>query len=90
MTAIKMSTKRGQNLMATAERYNGFYLDDVYNSYSLAKANAWKSCYDMFKAEKGMNFHICSHNSNVFTVAWVTAQGIRIETARNSFLIIFE
>ena len=40
MTMVKGSTKKGQKILAMARRYEGYYLDDVYGSYSTAKARA--------------------------------------------------
>ena len=87
MKTIKATTKRGQALIESAKRYEGYNLRDVYSSYSYAKRNAWEWCYNQYIKDNGTNFHICSHNSQTFTVAWETDEGVRIETAYNSYLI---
>lgn len=90
MTIIKAHTARATYLRRDASIYQGYYLSEVYGRPSKAKRNAWQACYEMCDAENGENFHICSHNSNFFCVAWETAQGIRLETGRNSYLILDE
>lgn len=87
MKTIKATTKRGQALIESAKNYQGYYLQDVYSNYSHAKAKAWNYCFEQYIKDNGTNFHICSHNSQTFTVAWETDEGMRIETAYNSYLI---
>lgn len=87
MKIIKTTTKRGQELLNSAKNYQGYYLQDVYSNYSHAKAKAWNYCFDKYLEENGTNFHISSHNSQTFTVVWETDKGVRVETARNSYLI---
>lgn len=87
MTIIKKETKKGQNMVESAKRYAGYYLQDVYGSYSQAKKSAWDWCYERYLEENGKNFHITGCNRMQFTVAWETAEGLRIETAYNSYLI---
>ena len=67
---IKGSTKRGQNLIDGADYYKGYYLDDVYGSYSSNKARAWRACHEECEQMGGRNFRITGNNSNYFTVAW--------------------
>lgn len=87
-TIIKSSTKKGQDMIASAKRFDGVTLHDVYGSYSAAKFNAFVDCVDKCMAEGGHNFHICSHNTFGFSVAWETEKGVRIETPKNSYLIL--
>lgn len=92
MTIVKANTVKGKNLLWTASRYEGFNLSDVYGNYSYAKANAWDWCYQQYLKDCDElgdvdNFHICSHNSNFFSVSWDRPDGIRIETAYNSYLV---
>lgn len=87
MTKIKVTTKRGQMLLASAVNYDGFTLAEVYGRYSTAKQNAYDYCKNLCAEENGINFHICSHNTFGFSVAWSTVDGIRIETPKNSYLI---
>ena len=91
MTTIRTTTKRGQTMYDNAtENYEGYYLNDVYGNYSYAKYKAWEYCLNLCQKEGGNNFHITSHNTFGFTVSWWTVDGLRIETARNSYLILID
>lgn len=87
MKTIKATTKKGQAMINSANHYEGYSLRDVYGNYSYAKENAYNYCIAQCAKENGYNFHICSHNTFSFSVAWETDKGIRIETANNSYLI---
>ena len=87
MTIIKGTTKKGQSMIESAKHYDGYTLNDVYGSYSQAKLNAYNYCLEQCKKENGRNFHITSHNTFGFCVAWETLEGVRIETPQNSYLV---
>lgn len=87
MTIIKKETKKGRSLLYTANNYEGTSLRDIYGRYSNAKAAAMRWCRELCVSENGTNFHICSHNTSVFTVAWETPEGVRVETRDHSYLI---
>ena len=90
---ISGTTKKGQSLLATARRYDGETLDDVYGRYSAAKSRAYNDCKRWCEEDNGYDFHICSHNCNFFTVAWnytnpETGETMtRIETASNTYVV---
>lgn len=86
-TIIKATTKKGQNMLQSAKNFQGVTLNEVYGKYSNAKYNAFVYCLNKAAAENGKNFHIYSHNSFGFSVAWEVENGVRIETAQNSYLI---
>lgn len=86
-TIINANTKRGQAMISNAKRSEGEYLYEIYDSYSSAKYKAWLDCWNMYHNENGENFHITSHNSFGFSVAWDTKDGLRIETPNNSYLV---
>lgn len=67
---IKGSTKRGQNLIDGADYYKGYYLDEVYGSYSSNKARAWRYNHNLMQEMNGRNFRITSSCSHFFSVAW--------------------
>lgn len=46
----------------------GFYLSDVYGSYSDAKESAYYYCRKLCHHFKGWGFRIVGHNVNVFSV----------------------
>ena len=87
MKTINANTKKGMAMLASAENYEGYLLNDVYSNYSAEKERAWLYCRELCSAENGHNFHICSHNTFQFSVAWETEEGVRIETATNSYLV---
>ena len=72
----------------------GETLAEVYGNYSYAKYQAWLYCKDLYYREGGYNFRITSHNSFNFSVAWDIInpetgelEGVRIETANNSYFV---
>lgn len=94
-TIIKGSTKRGQNLITRSNNYEGVYLESVYENYSIYKRNAWDYCYNKYvNTPENSNFHICSHNSMVFTIAWYGKHGdenaVFIETRDNSYIVLLD
>lgn len=89
MTIIKGSTKKGQTMLRTACNNEGVNLWEVYDAYSLAKKNSFDWCKAQCMAENGTDFHICSHNTFGYSVAWEVENGMRMETAKNSYLILF-
>ena len=88
MTNIKANTKKAEALRARATTFEGYDLYDVYGRVSGAKAYAYKECYEMYRNEDGENFRICGHCTTNFTVAWRVENGWRIETYRNSYLVL--
>ena len=85
---VKATTKKGQNLLATAKNNQGMFLDDVYGKHSAEKHHAWLDCFYKCSAEHGKNFHICSHNSFNFSVAWEVENGYRLITAKSNYYIV--
>ena len=90
MTIINGNTKKAQELRGRAIRYEGHDLYDVYGRVSGAKAYAYRECREMCYREGGTNFRICGHCTTNFTVAWRVENGWRMETYRNSYLILDE
>ena len=88
MLTIKATTKKGQNMLQSAKNFQGYTLNEIYDSYSSAKYNAFVYCLNKAANENGKNFHIYSHNSFGFSVAWNVENGVRIETPQNSYLIL--
>ena len=87
MKTINANTKKGQAMLNSAMNFEGYTLPEVYGKCSPAKEYAWRTCLYQCQAENGKNFHICSHNTFSFSVAWETEKGVRIETANNSYLV---
>ena len=90
MTIIKGTTKKGKNMIYNAGYYDGYDLYDVYNTCSHAKRKAYEWCKEQCYKENGSNFHITSHNTFGFSVAWEVENGVRIETPQNSYLVLYE
>ena len=92
MREINASTAKGKEIIARALRYDGYFLSDVYDSYSAEKAKAYNRCYwEFLETENHAYFAICSHDSFGFTCSWWgTKDGerfIRYETKDNSYLV---
>jgi len=87
MRIIKKDSRQGQNMRARASVWEGVDLCDVYDNPSPAKVIAFMECVERCAKEGGWSFHICSHNSFSYSVAWATVDGMRIETASNSYLV---
>ena len=91
MREVKASTALGKRLLAIGQRQAGTFLYQVYDKWSSEKEKAWNECYKKYWNEEGADqFSICSHNSYSFTVSWFTPQGMRLETSKNSYLVIFD
>lgn len=92
MREFKASTRQGQNIINRASYHEGYSLADVYGSYSNKKACSYNKCYEIYaNDDNASDFHICSHNSFCYSVAWNTIingeEVLRVETANNSFLV---
>lgn len=91
MREVKASTALGKRLLAIGQQWEGTFLNQVYTTWSAEKEKAWGECYEEYcNTEGAEQFSICSHNSYSFTVSWFTPQGMRLETSKNSYLVIFD
>lgn len=73
---VSTQTKKGQGLMWSAKREQGFELSDVYGRCSQAKRDIWEQWWAEYCEDVNAgNFHICSHNCNFFSIAWHTMIG---------------
>lgn len=88
METIKSTTKQGAHYVA---RFNSTWncrnIYEAYKNPSPAKIEAEENCRLQCNRENGWDFKILGHNAQHFTAAWRTFEGIRIETAYNSYLI---
>lgn len=94
VTMVKSSSKLGQSIIAKASVFKGTTLCDVYERCSVAKQRAYADCYKRFMEDNAsFNFHICSSNTNFFSVAWnyineLTGEVMtHYETASNIFIV---
>lgn len=87
MRKINKNTKQGKQMLARYAINEGFYLSDVYEKHSNEKETSWRKCLDTCNAENGYNFHICTHNTFGYSVAWENDFHYRIETPNNTYII---
>lgn len=87
MKTINANTKKGQQFIHSFERSRKTSIYQRHNNPSTAKTRAEYFCMsEMFK-EGGNDFRILGYNTMQFTCGWRTAEGLRVETASNSYLI---
>lgn len=71
-----------------AQQKNIDNLYKVYGTFSTFKARAFRDCENMRVNENATSMgYIISHNSNFFSYAFETLEGLRVETACNSYII---
>ena len=91
MIVVKESTALGKKLIERSSRYEGTCLHQIYDKWSSAKQRAFDWCYDQYlSSEDHEAFSIISHNTFGFSVSWLCKEGLRIETPKNSYLIVFD
>ena len=91
MKVVKASTCLGKQLIERGSRYDGTYLYQIYDKWSSAKQRAFDWCYEQYlSSEEHEDFSIISHNSFGFSVSWLCKDGLRIETPKNSYLVVFD
>lgn len=95
MKVLKASTKAGENILRRAEYNEGYFLSDVYSSYSQEKESVWRWCErEYLTSDNHSNFHICSHNTFSFTVAWFCKineeECLRYETKDNTYIVYLD
>lgn len=91
MKIVKESTALGKKLIVSGSRNEGTQLYQIYDKWSQAKQNAFDWCYDQYLASEEHNsFSIISHNNYGFSVSWLCKDGLRIETPKNSYLVVFD
>jgi len=87
MITLRKETKRGSEFI-NAHKMSKF--SDIYEAYgrpSSAKCSAFRRCVEMCNKENGRCLRITGAGSFFFSVAWLTDDGLRVETAYNSYLI---
>lgn len=91
MRVVKESTALGKQLIARGSRYEGTELWQIYDTWSAKKQRAFDWCYEQYLAsEDHAEFSIISHNTFGFSVSWLCKDGLRIETPKNSYLVVFD
>lgn len=87
MKRIKKSSKAGSLYLYRYEHAEATSVEQFYKQPSNVKLYLEKECLKKMFAENGEGYKILGGNSFVFTAAWRTAEGLRVETYTNSFLI---
>lgn len=88
MRTINVNSKKGEYYTKLYSSWGVSY--DIYDAYdrpSYNKVRAFNECEKRCKEENGQGLCIIGHNSCTFTVAWRTNEGLRIETANNSYIV---
>lgn len=91
MKHISKNSQKGMHYLHSfdvAKSNNVNSLDKVYGQYSNAKARAFYLCdLQRIKENATSDGYIIGSNCNVFTYAFETSEGLRVETACNSYII---
>lgn len=88
MKRIKKSSKIGSYYLCRYECAKATSVEQFYKRPSRAKILAEEECLRIMAQEHGEDYKILGGNTCKFTAAWRTAEGLRVETAENSYLII--
>lgn len=86
-TTLKPNTKRAESFVNAYNRSSDYCLGHVYGRYSHEKARAERDCMDKMSKENGFGYKILSYNTCQFTCGWQVENGLRVETACNSYFI---
>ena len=91
MLRISKTSQKGMNYLHSfevARAKNIDSLEKVYGRYSNGKARAFYLCnLQRIKENAISDGYIIGSNCNVFTYAFETSEGLRVETAYNSYII---
>lgn len=87
MKTLNNTTKKAQAYINAYNRSDIFSLNQAYGRPSTEKTRADYNCRMMMQEEGGHGYKIIGYNCNFFTVAWIAGDALRIETAKNSFII---
>lgn len=83
-------SKKGLQVLASASRWDGNTLNQVYDRWSDAKQEAYDEAWEMYcNSRHGCSFSICSHNSFGFTVSWLHDDGCTFLTRSTEYLVIY-
>ena len=87
MKTIKPTTKTGRRYLDMYTRANCETLIQAYARPSANKTRADYFCRAQMAKEHGHGYKVISFNTFHFSVAWRTAQGLRIVTPARSILV---
>ena len=87
MKTIGKNSKLGRHYLYAYEHSTMYSLFGAYKKPSSRKIKADNFCRGLYGKEQGYNYKIIAASTFAFTAAWQTAQGLRIETAYNSYIV---
>ena len=87
MKTLNNNTKQAERYINAYNRSSMYDLQDAYRTPSTDKTRADYNCRMMMQSEGGHGYKIISYNTFQFSVAWISGNSLRIETACNSFVI---
>lgn len=87
MKRIKKSSKAGSQYLRMYEHAEATSIRQLYKQPSRIKVWAEEDCLEKMVQEHGEGYRILSSNIFKFTAAWRTPEGLRVETAKNSYLV---
>lgn len=87
MQTIKATTKAGSKYIDMYNRAKCATLYQAYKTPSTDKTRADYQCRAQMAKEDGHGYKVISSNTYMFSVAWQTSQGLRIETPARSILV---
>lgn len=88
MKTINVNSKKGFNYKMAFGSFRA--CEDIFTAYgrpSYNKVKAWETCKEICKKEKGWGLRIIAYNTCQFTAAFLTNEGLRVETANNSYIV---
>lgn len=65
---MRQRERRAYERYCNSDKYN---LSDCYQSFSQAKAQAWKYCENLMEEKNGKAVKVISHNLNEFTAGFL-------------------
>lgn len=87
MKTINANTKAAARFINAYNRSTDYELRHVYGRYSWEKEHADFNCRRQMVDEGGHGYKIISFDTFGFSVAWETAEGLRVETPQSSYLV---
>lgn len=91
MKELKASNKNGQKVIEMYNRMHYTKLEELYNTYSFRKEQAYRDCVYWCSEDDGYNFRVGSANTFGFSAGWIFydkgLKYLRIETPKNSYLV---
>lgn len=87
MKRIKKSSRVGSWYLYRYEQAKATSVKQFYKQPSSAKVIIEATCLYKMRQEHGEGYRILGGNSYSFIAAWRTAEGLRVETRINSYLV---